>query len=847
MPLKLKLLTPALSSFGEEREIIPGHRPFLRHVHNPTKLCHIENKLARGLLSAMLNLRLKFRTMNTLEPVNNARRLNAGGENSPPDRPARRVTHSTPHPGPRHINLFSSDDPHPACSQPNLGPAILPLPRAKDSGRGEEGNRIWERDRPGCHQPASRRMSVWSFLSARRRNGQAGRPRYLISTPHPDPLPERGGEGIGSQGRRFWLLVCLLLTGLGISTQAQNTINVTNYGAIGDAVQFFANTVSNSAVVTTTNPIPSSAIGEVIELFGCGPVTVAPNCQDMVATIVNVVDGTNIFVSQIPQATLTNTFATCGYNNQASFQAAIAAVGADTNDTIYIPAGTYLLIPTTHSGVYSQSGIAIQRGGINFVGAGTNATILLSRGAWTIINNAVIRGMLVEVASPCTNNYPLTFSHLTMDGGIQQGNTSIHGFGASPVNGDGWDFTHDAFLTWCVSSASLSHIYFTNVLVQHWRGEEFKSIDQPANSTIGIYDCTFADGNATALNVYESWDVRSNLFVNLFQVAEYYQAFYSYPSYFEYNTITNITGNGFAFNGGKGNNPPFYMESNVFYLTSSGNGIETTPGDNIYVIGNCFTNVGNYVINFDLSCPGAQGTYYNSNIVISANTIVNPYIFLELGGGSGPTDFNSVMNATINNNIFLTNGNNAGFNLCTSYGGWTTNISFNGNDCSQLNNEGLGVHFYTAAGGSGNPYAFVNTNNLYWTSILTDGEQGPIIPISYVTGSRYRLVYNYYGGVIIYLYDTDAISIPAGAQILFTNSTYNGMSMPIFPSANTNITPIIVSYGQSVVFYWRPATHSWSTSNKPLPPTNFGSGTLSSSGMPIGIKSLPPTNPASSF
>jgi hypothetical protein len=55
---------------------------------------------------------------------------------------------------------------------------------------------------------------------------------------------------------------------LKIVSAPMQVLNVTNYGAIGDAVQFFVNTVSNSVVVTTTNPLPNSAIGDAIELFG---------------------------------------------------------------------------------------------------------------------------------------------------------------------------------------------------------------------------------------------------------------------------------------------------------------------------------------------------------------------------------------------------------------------------------------------------------------------------------------------------------------------------------------------------------------------------------------------------
>jgi hypothetical protein len=628
-------------------------------------------------------------------------------------------------------------------------------------------------------------------------------------------------NGVCMRSGRLFLLICLSLAGFTIASQAQRSLNVTTYGAVGDAVRFWVNSTSNSVVVRTTNHLSSLDIGKAIEVFGCGPQTFGINSyggtngnQDIVATITNVFNATNIYISQICQKTLTNAFATYGHNNQTNFQAAIAAVGTDTNDIINIPSGTYLLLPTTHAGVYSQSAIALQRGGINFVGAGTNSTTLLSQGAWTLMG----RGILVEIASPATNNLPLTFSRLTMDGGVQQGNTSNHGFPASNIDGTGWDTSHDALLTWCVSSASLPHIYFTNVLVTHWRGEEFKSIDQPVNSTIGIYNCTFADGNATALNVYESWDVRSNLFVNLFQVAEYYQQYYSFPSYFEYNVITNITGNGFAINGGKGSNPPFYMESNVFYL-SGGNGIETEPADNLYFIGNIITNTGNYVVDFDLSASGAQGTYCNSNIVISGNLVVNSDIFIELGGGSGPTDIASVANTTINNNVVMTNSSQSSVNFIVSYGGFTTNINIYSNDLS------LNTSVSVTTGQINDPYPYISTNNNYWTPIVLNNIGSPQ-PIHYTGGSKYKFVQTYNpASQLFWLDDTNAAQMPnqfGTVSMVFTNATSQpNAPILIYPSSNINIAPVILPYAQTVTFFWNGS--AWMTNNPLalLPPVNL--------------------------
>ena len=622
--------------------------------------------------------------------------------------------------------------------------------------------------------------------------------------------------------RWLFLLMCLLAGGLAISSQAQNTLNVTNYGAIGDAVKFYVNTISNSVVVTTTNQLPNSAIGEAIEIFYAGVPTTATNNQDMVATITNVVNGTNIYVSQKAQATLTNTFATYGHNNTTNFQSAIAAVGSDTNDFISIPAGTYLFLPTHYNGTSLQSSIMIRRGGINFYGAGTNSTILLSQGAWTLVSGATSRGFLVEIypVLPITNDFPVSFAKLTMDGGVQQGNTGNHGFPASIIDGTGWDETHGAFILAGGAAISLSHTYFTNVNVAHWRGEEFKSIDGSTNGQIGIYNCMFSDGNATALNVYPAWDVRSNYFVNLFQIAEYYQAYSSYPSYFEYNTATNITGNGFAINGGKGNNPPFIIASNVFYFPG-GNSIETCPADNLFITNNIFYNVGNYVINFDIGAAGYQGTTFSSNIVIAANTIVNPYIFLELGGGAGPTDPYSVVGVGISNNI-LSSPMTGSAILIQSYGGWTTNIQFINNNCGQFIYDPV----YLTTAGVTNPYPLVDIHNTYWSKILTDGTFGFNIDVSYLSGSRYLLTYPYSTNMVIKLDDTHAGEMPSGAEMLFTNGTFNGKSVPIIPSSNLQTPPVTVASGKTALFYWLSWTNAWSTNaalvSGPLdPPANF--------------------------
>jgi hypothetical protein len=634
----------------------------------------------------------------------------------------------------------------------------------------------------------------------------------------------------GGYGHWFLLLICLSLTGFGISSRAQNSLNVTNYGAIGDAVQFYVNTTSNSVLVTTTNQLPLSAIGDSIEIFGAGtPVVIPPstfpsssNNQDMVATIVGVVPGTNILgvvtettitISQVCQQNLTNTFATYGYNNTPSFQSAIAAVGNDTNDFIYIPSGTYLLLPIGFSNPnFGHASIFLQRGGINFVGAGTNSTTLLSQGAWTIINNYPTRGALAEVASPITNNFPVSFSYLTMDGGVQVGNTASHGYPASSITGNGWDVTHDAFLMGGSSAVNLYYTYFTNVLVQHWRGEEFKSVDGSTNGQIGIYNCTFTDGNATALNIYPAWDVESNLFVNLYQVSEYYQAYSSFPGYFEYNVCTNIGGNGLAINGGKGSNPSFNILNNTFYF-SNNNGIETTPGDNILIESNQFIG-GAFVI--ALGVPGYQGSFDNSNIVITANIFTNVGTMLEITGYSfHPNDCKDV---NVYNNVIYVSAIGKNTAMILNMGDMTSS------SCS--NNTTVVIGSTTGVHVTQNPFGkflLINTNNNYFSflQVASGYSNNGTNYISYANGANFELSGSVKPDIAFALVDTNASQMPAGAIIQFYNNNSSSASVPVYLSSSLQGSPVIVANGQTATFYWQNWANAWSTNSQPPPPTYF--------------------------
>jgi hypothetical protein len=204
------------------------------------------------------------------------------------------------------------------------------------------------------------------------------------------------------------------------------------------------------------------------------------------------------------------------------------------------------------------------------------------------------------IVPPVTNDYPVSLENLTLDGGAQQGNTSIHGTIANTTDGSGWDQTHDAVVIRGGSGNVFTHQTWTNVVFTHWRGEIVKSNDGSTNGNLSVYNCVFSDGNATAINIYPSLNISNCVFANLFQIGEYYQKYSTNISYFQNNFVTNITGNGFAINGGKGNNPPFVIQGNTFCFPGNGyNGIETTPADNVSIISNKFVfqqNGGNAIV-----------------------------------------------------------------------------------------------------------------------------------------------------------------------------------------------------------------------------------------------------------
>lgn len=610
----------------------------------------------------------------------------------------------------------------------------------------------------------------------------------------------------------LFLLVCAALAGFAIPSEAQNTLNVADYGAVGDAVQISVSTVSNSPSIICLNNIFTTAdVGKTVELFGVGSPTSGGNHQDLIATITSVVSGTTVNISPPPSATVSVASGVYGTQNTPAFQAAINASGADTNDTINIPAGTFLLIPIAHKGVYGYSSILLTKGGINFVGAGMTNTVLLSQGAWTLADGAnAWRGFLVQVQSPITNDFPVSFASFTMDGGIANGNTANHGFPASTVDGSGWDETHDAYLTSGNSFPTLTHQVLTNVAFVHWRGEIAKSLDANTNGNLQIINCVFGDGNASAINVYPALNITNCVFTNLFQVGEYYQAYSTNTSYFQNNFVTNITGNGLAINGGKGSNPPFVIQNNIFCF-SGGDGILTVPADNLLIVSNQFFNTG-YPMDIVLGAAGYQGTFDNSNILIEANTFVNPHGVIEFAGGISSTDPQRIEDVMVVGNVIYSTNSPGSVGVVVDYN-WAKNVYFYSNSAS-------GQDWYSLNSGAyGSPYVNFGTNNNIWGFPLFDNPDKPSRTngVSYGQGSLFHLG-SAYTNSVFYVSDSDSNQIPAGAQIVINSTCNNGFASPLYLNSAVSGVPLMVTNGQTVVLNWSGSQWTADNSSTKLPP-----------------------------
>jgi hypothetical protein len=255
---------------------------------------------------------------------------------------------------------------------------------------------------------------------------------------------------------------------------ARAQINVTNFGALGDWLTIDSvNVVSNSTALTC--PGANFSIfdtNKLIEVFGGGTYEGQSNA-DLFARIVMVTSPSNITISTPAGATMTNLTGLYGTDDYPAFTNAIAACPLPTG-TISIPAGNYFLLPPN---AFSTQGynnslnytLVLKRGGITFAGEGT--AVLTGMGGWVNYLNQANRSALFALTEPMTNNYPLVFTNLILDGGTVVGNVLNLSWPPSGSTGVGWDGTHHWMVTVGGSGGMIDSLVVLNCVVRHWRGK----------------------------------------------------------------------------------------------------------------------------------------------------------------------------------------------------------------------------------------------------------------------------------------------------------------------------------------------------------------------------------------
>ncbi|MEJ1937990.1 right-handed parallel beta-helix repeat-containing protein, partial [Nostoc sp. NIES-2111] len=148
----------------------------------------------------------------------------------------------------------------------------------------------------------------------------------------------------------------------------------------------------------------------------------------------------------------------------------IDSVGQQGGGTIYIPAGYYQVSPQILTGD-SPSSIVIKYDNITLIGDGIGKTIIESRGAWSVINNQVVRGNGIMIKRSNNSLQPrrnITIKNLELSGGTT-GFTGDRSFPANVKTGDGWDITHKGI---CLDfSGYLDNVTIDSVYVHDFKGE----------------------------------------------------------------------------------------------------------------------------------------------------------------------------------------------------------------------------------------------------------------------------------------------------------------------------------------------------------------------------------------
>jgi len=551
------------------------------------------------------------------------------------------------------------------------------------------------------------------------------------------------------------------------------------------------------------------------------------------ATIVSYQSATQVTLSQLASGTISSAVYAYGTNNTAHFQAELDALGAAGGGVVHVPAPAscpsgatcgYVTAATDMATATNVGAIKIRYNNLSLVGDSPQ-TNLFCRGAWSLVNSAVVRGYCVTVgdgggpngaAGEAVSNILVSNLHLW---GMTNGNTYNENFPASVTTGDGWDLTNKGIFFF--HDVPHDNIAITNNIIQDFKGEVIWG-GGLGFTTLLIQGNTIKNFNGDAISVsVDSLQVLNNTIANGYSGVEngIFQATMT-KQIFQGNHISLMRGSAITIvsedtTTKKGN---VQIIDNTFDTIAQI--IPTSPAQAIYIaLGSGLSPMANVSIERNIchDCWGFIMPIPGPNLLLLSNVMtIDAY-----NGGSFFIFPTEMANATVESNrSYLTaNARKNGKTLTYIYVltllaqanslSWTNNVFLN--NSWQVN----GTAYYIFSTTSGAGFAGLKDKNVIWRSDSCTGcaarqsaDQGGQVITNGGTIEPYGPLVMLFSGVGKPKMTIDASKEQDGSELIVQNSG----NVAVEFSADQNmqlVTPITLAVGASTKFRFSGYDSKW--------------------------------------
>jgi hypothetical protein len=210
-------------------------------------------------------------------------------------------------------------------------------------------------------------------------------------------------------------------------------------------------------------------------------------------------------------------------DDTSAIQAAIDYVASQGGGTVYIPAGTYRIMPPRDPAVgLEMNALRIRSDNVRITGEGPQLSRLVFRvsgdrdpsDSFDIVYRggqpAAWRGSAIAIEGTDTTDRPrhdIVIENLEIDGGAYPGNTGDRTHPASSETGAGWDITHRGILI--VPDRAYRRLCFANLHLHNFRGEIIYGGGSGIDDVV-IDGCDIHSTNGNGISISASQIVRDN-------------------------------------------------------------------------------------------------------------------------------------------------------------------------------------------------------------------------------------------------------------------------------------------------------------------------------------------------